>query len=250
MSVFSPRRSWRWFCATFRLFAQRSFLLLTAMMCFFLLALEIRHAPYVGHLLPHLLWACLVVSMANLALSPRPSLMDVVRPVRERFLPLAGLALLLLCYAALALRLLTQIDPEFIYGLLQRNPDFLRMGGEEYRAPALRLLLLFIPFFMAQWFTPMLIVWRRYSIGKALFFNFVAIGRNWRDVLLVFLMFNALTLGLFFLIALFPIVNVNLSASLAGFIMIIGSALHLCFLCVLYQDFFPAEKRAHISEHA
>jgi hypothetical protein len=250
MSVFSSRRSWHWLCAAVRLFAQRAFLLLAALMCFLPLALQIRQIPYIGSLLPQLFWPCLIVGMANLALSPRPSLMAVVRPARECFLPLMGLALLLSCYAFLALRLLAWIDPEFIHGLLQRDPGLLRAGGAQDLAPTLRLVLLFVPFVMAQWFTPMLIAWRRYSIGKALFFNFAAIGRNWRDILLVFLMFIALILGVFFLLAPLVIGNDNLALPLSGFIWINASVLHLCLLCVLYQDFFPVEKPAHILEQA
>jgi hypothetical protein len=122
------------------------------------------------------------------------------------------------------------------------------MVNPEYRASVLRFFLLFLPFHMAQWFTPLLIVWRRHPLGKALFFNFVAIGRNWSGILLLFLFSNALVAGVFHLIMYFA------SGMALFFLRVYCLALlafWVCLLITLYRDFFPAgEKPAHISEHA
>ncbi|MDR0735403.1 MAG: hypothetical protein LBF51_00990 [Zoogloeaceae bacterium] len=250
MSVFSSRRSWYWLYATIRLFARRPFLFLATPMCFLLLALQVRRIPYFGSLLPQLLWLCLIAGMANLALSPHPSPMALVRSLWERLLPLAGLALLLSCYTFLALYLLARIDPEFIHTLLRRNSEPPLTEETQNLMPALRLILLFAPLVMAQWFTPLLIVWRRYSIGKALFCNFAVIGYNWRDILLVFMLFIALTLGVFFLFVPFFAVRANLVMPLLNFLWIVVLALHISLLCVLYRDFFPTEAPGRISEQA
>ncbi|MDR2364720.1 MAG: hypothetical protein LBD68_02555 [Zoogloeaceae bacterium] len=257
MSAFSLRRSGDWLHAAARLFAQKPFLLCAAALLIFFLpkllvvslskALNFPQPPYYfTPLLAQILWPFLLASMANLAVSARYSFRGVVRPALECWQPLAGLALLLLCYAFLALRLLALMDPGFIHGLSQ---DIVIITKPEHRAPLLRLLLLFLPFFMAQWFTPLLIVWRRCPLGKALFFNFAAIGRNWLGILLLVLLSNTLTAGVFYQIRF--VSSAALRLLLACWLMLALIAFWVCLLVALYRDFFPAgEKTAHISERA
>jgi hypothetical protein len=250
MSASSSPRGWRWFCAALHLFAQRPFLFLAMPVCVLLLTLPIRLIPYVGVLLPELIWLCLSVGTVLLALCPRLPFLAISRAIRKRLLPLTVLALLLLGYTTLALYLLTWIDPEFITGLLQHNLESLQKQEAQNPASILRLILLFIPLLLAQWFTPILIVWRRYSIGKALFFNFAAIWRNLRDILLVCILYVALVLGMIFLLGLLSTLVTNLNVLPLLFLWSLAMGLHFCLLCVLYQDFFPIEKPAHISETA
>jgi hypothetical protein len=243
MPAFSPRRSGRWLYAAIALFAQKPFLLCAVVLVFSLLAPLLNINP----LLLQLFFPCLIAGMANLALSARPSFAEIVRPVGECWRSFAGLMVLLLCYAFLALRLFALMDPGFIHALLQPNANLLLMAETEHSAAFLRFFLLFLPFFMAQWFTPLLLVRRRYPLGKALFCNFVAIGRNWPDLLLTLLLFNLLLTGPFYLMRF--ITNPNLFLLLLCAFLLALTALWICLLCVLYRDFFPAES-AHISEEA
>ena len=50
----------------------------------------------------------------------------------------------------------------------------------DFTLSALFIMLLMTPVLMAWWFAPVLAAWHRLSIGRALFFSFVACWMNWR----------------------------------------------------------------------
>lgn len=53
----------------------------------------------------------------------------------------------------------------------------------DFILPATFVMLLMAPVMMAYWFAPVLAAWHRLSVGRALFFSFVACWMNWRPFL-------------------------------------------------------------------
>lgn len=53
----------------------------------------------------------------------------------------------------------------------------------DFILPALFITLLMTPVLMAYWFAPVLAAWHRLSLGRSLFFSFVACWMNWRPFL-------------------------------------------------------------------
>jgi hypothetical protein len=49
--------------------------------------------------------------------------------------------------------------------------------------PSLFVMSLMVPVLMAYWFAPVLAAWHGQSVGKSLFFSFVACWLNWRAFL-------------------------------------------------------------------
>ena len=53
----------------------------------------------------------------------------------------------------------------------------------DFITPALFVMALMTPVMMAYWFAPVLAAWHRLTLGRALFFSFVACWMNWRAFL-------------------------------------------------------------------
>lgn len=53
----------------------------------------------------------------------------------------------------------------------------------DFILPALFITILMTPVLMAYWFAPVLAAWHRLSLGRSLFFSFVACWMNWRPFL-------------------------------------------------------------------
>lgn len=53
----------------------------------------------------------------------------------------------------------------------------------DFILPALFITLLMTPVLMAYWFAPVLAAWHRLTLGRSLFFSFVACWMNWRPFL-------------------------------------------------------------------
>ena len=66
----------------------------------------------------------------------------------------------------------------------QAKPEAVEEGN--FALPALVVALLMTPVMMAYWFAPVLAAWHKLTLGRALFFSFVACWLNWRPFLAFF----------------------------------------------------------------
>ncbi|GHT90751.1 hypothetical protein FACS1894101_3480 [Betaproteobacteria bacterium] len=232
------------------MFRQKPVLICSALVFYFSLSSLIAALPVVGAILSMLLAPCLVVSLMNLILRPRPTVGDIFQPFRERLKPLIGLALVQMLCLLLAFSLLTLVDGSFVQALNQENALEALLKPEN-QLPTLLLLVLLTPILMAFWFAPLLVAWRQFSIAKALFFSFMTTLHNWRAVLGCFLLFGlSCFFALVLLVGLFATLNLALAQMLLVFIVVVAAALNFCLTCVIYQDFFPPPAPKHISELA
>lgn len=104
-------------------------------------------------------------------------------------------------------------------------------------------LLLSAPLTMAFWYAPVLVAWHDLSIGKAIFFSFVACWRNWKPflaygtglmlvALIIVVFVGQLALGLGMLQATAPILTIL-------FLLVLAPILFATFY-ISYRDVFAA----------
>lgn len=242
-------RSWRWLSSAYAIFRQKPVLICSALVFYFSLSSLIATLPYIGSLLSMLVGPCLIVSLMNLILRPRPMVADIFQPFRERLKPLLGLALVQILCLLLAFSLLALVDSEFAHALAQDN-SLEALLKPKNQMPMLLLFVLLTPILMAYWFAPLLVAWRQFSIAKALFFSFMSTLRNWRAILGCFLLFGLICFFALILVGLFATFNMALAQMLLVFIVIAAAAFNFCLTAVIYQDFFPPPAPKHISELA
>ncbi len=115
--------------------------------------------------------------------------------------------------------------------------------------PTLFVLLAMTPVMMAYWFAPVLAAWHRLSLGRALFFSFVACWMNWRPFLaygLGILLLAGLAPGLLLVVLLliFPDAAAFISAALTvPMVLIIAPTVFASFYAS-YRDIFGVSEIA------
>jgi hypothetical protein len=90
-----------------------------------------------------------------------------------------------------------------------KGADKETIEGGELMLPSLFVMILMMPVLMAYWFAPVLAAWHGQSVGKSLFFSFVACWLNWRA-------FFAYSVGLVLFAGLIPGLIFGLLIGLLG----------------------------------
>ncbi len=105
--------------------------------------------------------------------------------MKENGRTLLALGALYLCCTLGVLGLSTLIDGGalFQYMLAANRTERAAVEDADFILPLLFVMLLMAPVLMAYWFAPVLAAWHRLSVGKALFFSFVACWVNLRPFL-------------------------------------------------------------------
>ena len=105
------------------------------------------------------------------------------------------------------------------------------------------MLVLLVPVLLAWWFAPVLAAWPRLSLGRALFFSFVACWMNWRAflaygaaLLLVAAVVPGVLLGL--LLVVVPGAASFVSALLMVFMALVISPAIFASFYASYRDIF------------
>jgi len=123
----------------------------------------------------------------------------------------------------------------------QAKPEAVEEGN--FALPALVVALLMTPVMMAYWFAPVLAAWHKLTLGRALFFSFIACWLNWRPflafgagLLLVGGVLPGLLLGL--LLVIFPAAQAFITAAVTvPMVLIVAPAIFASFY-VSYRDIF------------
>jgi hypothetical protein len=105
--------------------------------------------------------------------------------LRENARTLLALGALYLCCTLGILGLSFLVDGGNLMKFMLSSSRAERAAVEDadFLLPALFVTLLMMPVMMAYWFAPVLAAWHRLSLGRALFFSFVACWMNWRPFL-------------------------------------------------------------------
>ncbi|PKO90295.1 MAG: hypothetical protein CVU16_10480 [Betaproteobacteria bacterium HGW-Betaproteobacteria-10] len=140
--------------------------------------------------------------------------------------------------AILGLSALVDGGDLFRYMLADTKAERAALEDTDFVLPALFVIALLVPLIMAYWFAPVLAAWHRLTLGRALFFSFIACWVNWRP----FLVFG---IGLLFLAGIIPGLVLGLLLVLfpaaQGFISVIVMALMgLIVAPIVFASFYAS----------
>lgn len=194
---------WRWIATGFAIFRRNPPILALLVMTYWFTLIFLNILPWVGTLAVYLIVPGLSVGLMqaarNLDRGQPVALQTLFGGLQENSRTLLALGALYLCctFGALGLSALIDGGDLFNYMLASNKVERAAVEDADLSLSVLFVSLLLLPVMMAYWFAPVLAAWHRLSLGKSLFFSFVACKLNWRPFLAYFL-------GLFLVAGLIP----------------------------------------------
>ena len=233
---------WQWILSGFAIFKRNPPMLSMLVISYWFTVIFLNILPIVGALVASLLIPGLSVGLMqasrNLERGQPVGLQTLFGGLKENTKTLLALgALYLFCtLGILGLSALIDGGDLFNYMLADTKAERLTLEEADFVLPALLVMALLVPLMMAYWFAPILAAWHRLTLGRSLFFSFVACGMNWRP----FMVFIA---GLFLIAGVIPGVLLGLLLSLfpgaQGFITAIVMVLMgLIVAPVIFASFY------------
>ena len=179
---------WQWLSHGFAIYRRNPLLFALQVMSYWFIILLINIVPLLGTLIAALINPALLVglmlSARQLEQDKSVSVRTLFEAFRGDYKPLLWLGGLYLLASLAALSLSVLADGgEFLRFLTSDKTE----GGAAAEG-AMWLPITFVacgmlPVFMAWWFAPVLVAWHQQTVGKALFFSFMACAINWRPFL-------------------------------------------------------------------
>lgn len=190
--VLTMRDGWTWFRAGFRRYRRNPFLMAFWVMAYWTLLGLAGLLPVLGDMLVAALAPVLLIGVLAgcraLDQETMPPFTVFFSGFGARLQPLMGLGILhfLLTVGALALTAIG--DGGVLLQYMARGtlgtPDLAMPDPEQLSLAGLVFALLaYIPIMLAFAYAPLLVAWRGFGLGKALFFSLVASWRAWRALL-------------------------------------------------------------------
>jgi len=206
---------WRWIAAGFAIFRRNPPALAMLVISYWFTVLLLNILPVIGAVAASLIIPGLSVGLMqaarNLERGQPINIQTLFGGLKENTRTLFALgALYLFCTLAI-LGISALADGGELLSFMLSGKEGASEAVEEgnFALPALIVMLLMTPVMMAYWFAPVLAAWHKLTLGRALFFSFVACWINWRPflvygagLLLVAGLLPGLVLGL--LLVLFP----------------------------------------------
>lgn len=180
---------WRWILGGFAIFRRNPIVLGMLVLTYWFTVIFLNVLPYVGSLAASLVIPGLSVGLMQAArLVERGQAIGVQTlfgSMKENGRTLIALGALYLSCTLGVLGLSTLLDGGDMFRFMLANSRAERAALEEadFILPALFVMLVMTPVMMAYWFAPVLAAWHRLTLGRALFFSFVACWMNWRPFL-------------------------------------------------------------------
>lgn len=240
---------WAWLTGGFAIFRRNPPILAMLVMAYWFIILLTNVLPIVGGVVASLIIPGLSVGIMqacrNLERGEPAGLPILWSTLRENPRPLVLLGALYLISTLGILALSTLADGgELLRFMLSRQPvDPEAIDTGDFLAPAVLVFLLLVPLLMAYWYAPVLAAWHRLSVGKSLFFSFIACWLNWRaffvyglGLLLVSAILPGLVIGL--LLALFPAAQNFITALVTAPLVLIVAPTVFASFYVSYRDVF------------
>lgn len=250
-------RGWRWLVEGYALFRRRPSLVGLMVMSYWLSILILLVIPVIGSILAPLVIHGLMVGVMTACRNldqdlPTPFSL-FFQSLRDNFKPLAILGIMHFAYVFSVVNLSSLVDGGVLVQLLSgKTLDKEVVEGSNLMWSLLFVVALIIPQTLAYWFAPMLVVWHKISIFKALFFSLFACLRNWKAFLVYFLCFVGVVVFVPALIAdmgaaLLPGMEKFISSVMLMFLLMVVSPSIVASFYISYRDVFVV--REHISEH-
>lgn len=240
------RAGWQWLLGGYVLYRRNPAVLTLLVLAYWFIVLFLNLFPMIGAVAASLVIPGLSVGLMQVARhvergSPA-NLQTLLGGLRQnaRTLCLLGLLYLACSLGILGLSSLFD-DGQFLNALLLGRSD--PPAGDEAGSLAAMLVVLGLltPLLMAYWFAPVLAGWHGVSLGKALFFSFVACWLNWRAFLAYWggILLLMLLLPLVLLLAIpFPDFGSVLTALLLTVVLLVGLPSLYASFYLSYRDIF------------
>ncbi|MBS1144292.1 MAG: hypothetical protein H6R14_1698 [Proteobacteria bacterium] len=185
-----PAAGWGWILGGFAIFRRNPIVLGMLVLTYWMTVIFLNVLPYIGALA-----ASLVIPGLSVGLMQAARHVERGQPVgvqtlfgglKENSRTLVAMGALYLCCTLGILGLSTLFDGGDMFRFMMASSRAERAAVEDadFIAPALFVMLMMTPVIMAYWFAPVLAAWHRLTLGRSLFFSFVACWMNWRPFLI------------------------------------------------------------------
>lgn len=184
-----PAAGWRWILTGFAIFRRNPPILGMLVVTYWFTVIFLNVLPIVGALAASLVIPGLSVGLMqaarNIERGQPTGVQTLFGSMKENGRTLVGLGGLYLCCTLGILGLSALLDGGDMFRFMMASSRAEREAVEEadFILPALFVMAMMTPVMMAYWFAPVLAAWHRLSLGRALFFSFVACWMNWRPFL-------------------------------------------------------------------
>ena len=206
---------WQWIVGGFAIYRRNPILLSMLVLAYWFTVLLLNVLPVIGAVAASLMIPGLSVGLMqasrNLERGQPIGIQTLYGGLREntKTLVALGALYLVLTLAVLGISALADGGELVSFMLSGKTADREAIEEGNFALPALIVMLLMTPVMMAYWFAPVLAAWHHLSVGKSLFFSFVACWLNWRAFLaysLALLLFAGIVPGVLLglLLLLFP----------------------------------------------
>lgn len=198
---------WAWLGTGFAIFRRNPPLLAMLVVTYWLTILLLNVLPVIGAVAASLIIPGLSVGLMQAARDldrgQKAGLQTLFSGIRRNPRTLIALGALYLCCTLGVLGLSALIDGGQLltFMISGKGADKETVESGELILPSLFVMTLMVPVLMAYWFAPVLAAWHGQSVGKSLFFSFVACWLNWRAFLaysLALVVFAGVVPGLVF----------------------------------------------------
>ena len=183
-----PAAGWRWLAGGFAIFRRNPPLLGMLVVAYWFTLIFLNILPILGTLLASLavpgLSVGLMQAARNLERGQAIGLQTLYGGLKENPRTLFALGGLYLCCTLGILGVSTLIDGgDLLRYMLGGHGERAALEEADFTLSMLVVMLLLMPVLMAWWFAPVLAAWHKLTLGKSLFFSFVACWLNWRPFL-------------------------------------------------------------------
>lgn len=180
---------WQWILGGFTIFRRNPLMMGMLVVSYWFTVLFLNIVPVIGVVVASLaipgLSVGLMQAARNLERGQPIGLQTLYGSLKENARTLIALGALYLACTLGILGLSALVDGgDFLKFMLSSSrAERAAVEDADFILPALFITLLMTPVLMAYWFAPVLAAWHRLSVGRSLFFSFVACWMNWRPFL-------------------------------------------------------------------
>ena len=241
MSSLAAKNGWNWILDGWVLFRKRPFFLTNLFFAYLIGMILLSMIPFIGRILPVLMTPVFTFLFMQACFTTDNEEQTTFRELfavlnRTIMLRLVMVGVCYLLFALFAAGLAFLVDGGSLFTLVNQGAQ------EEYTSFQLGRMFLalglvfvaYVPFAMAMWFAAPLIGWKNMSLGKALFYSFFSVVREYKP----FLVYVVCWIALGFLLpsVVRGILGMVLGDAIATFILFI---LSIMLSVWMYCSFYP-----------
>lgn len=185
-----PASGWQWILGGFAIFRRNPVMFGMLVVAYWFTVLFLNIVPFIGALIASLaipgLSVGLMQASRHLERGQPIGLQTLFGSLKDNGRTLVLLGAFYLCCTLGALGLSALLDGGDLmrFMLASNRAERAAVEDSDFSLSVIFVMMLMLPVLMAWWFAPVLAAWHRLSVGRALFFSFMACWMNWRPFLI------------------------------------------------------------------